>query len=62
MSAPIHVAIIGAGIGAEHLQAYLTLPEYFVVTHVCDLNEDKAAAIALPHGIADKQSARRAGR
>lgn len=45
------VAIIGAGIGREHLTAYLTLPEKFKVTTVCDLNRERAHDIAAPHGI-----------
>ncbi|MGR3511463.1 MAG: Gfo/Idh/MocA family protein [Paracoccaceae bacterium] len=45
------VAIIGAGIGREHLSAYLTLSEKFKVTTVCDLNRERAQDIAAPHGI-----------
>ncbi len=48
----INVAIIGAGIGAEHLAAYLTLPEHYSVKVVCDLNTARAQSIASPHGIA----------
>jgi predicted dehydrogenase len=32
------VAILGAGIGAKHMDGYLALPDRFQVTHVCDLN------------------------
>ncbi len=45
------VAIIGAGIGAEHLAAYAELPELFEVATVCDLNLARAEAVASPHGI-----------
>ncbi len=48
----LSVAIIGAGIGAEHLQAYLQLPESFRVQVVCDLDDRKASEISSPHGIA----------
>lgn len=45
------VAIVGAGIGAEHLKGYLALPERFQVLWVCDLDQARAKAIAAPHGI-----------
>lgn len=45
------VAIIGAGIGAEHLAAYLTLPDRFTVRMICDMDLTRATHIAAPHGI-----------
>lgn len=39
---PINVAICGAGIGAEHLQAYLALPELYRVRYVADPDADRA--------------------
>ena len=36
------VAIIGAGIGAEHLSGYLALPDDFRVAAICDLDQDRA--------------------
>ncbi len=46
MPDPIRVAIIGAGIGAQHLDAYLTLPERFVVRTICDLDTARAKPLA----------------
>lgn len=40
------VGIIGAGIGAEHLAAYRTLPALFEVRKICDLDLDRAIGIA----------------
>lgn len=37
------VAVLGAGIGAKHIDGYAALPDRFTVTHVCDLNADLAA-------------------
>lgn len=37
-----NVAIVGAGIGAQHLAGFLALPDRFRVTHVCDLDEARA--------------------
>ena len=40
------VAIIGAGIGREHLSAYCAMPEYFQVDTICDLDRARAEEIA----------------
>ncbi|MEM7472723.1 MAG: Gfo/Idh/MocA family oxidoreductase [Pseudomonadota bacterium] len=42
----IQTAIIGAGIGAEHLAGYRAFPELFEVTAICDLDAARAKAIA----------------
>jgi predicted dehydrogenase len=44
------VAILGAGIGVAHLDGYLALGDRFAVTHVCDLDTDRAAALAVRAG------------
>jgi predicted dehydrogenase len=36
------VAIVGAGIGAEHLSGYLALPDRFAVAAICDLDLARA--------------------
>lgn len=40
------VAILGAGIGAQHLDGYLALPDRYRVAAICDLDADKAGALA----------------
>lgn len=50
-AAPRRVCILGAGIGAQHLEGYLALPDRFCVTHICDLDTARAAKLADPHGI-----------
>lgn len=40
------VAVIGAGVGAAHAQAYRELPHAFALKIVCDLNEERAAGVA----------------
>lgn len=42
----IRVAILGAGIGREHLAGYRALPERFRVVAICDLDTARAAEIA----------------
>ena len=43
------VAIVGAGIGASHLQAYLQLPDKFEVTCLCDLDTKRASQALQGH-------------
>jgi len=46
MSALTTVAIVGAGIGAEHMRGYLALPDRFRVAYVCDLDAARGGALA----------------
>ncbi len=46
------VAIIGAGIGREHLAGYEQLPDRFRVKAVCDLDAARAADVVGDRGIA----------
>jgi predicted dehydrogenase len=47
----IRVAIIGAGIGREHLAAYRALPERFEVRMICDRDLARAHAVAEAAGL-----------
>lgn len=40
-----NVVIVGAGIGAQHLEGYAELPDRFCVKAVCDLNTERAKGI-----------------
>ncbi len=46
------VAILGAGIGAEHLAGYLALPDRFTVAAICDRDEARAQPLAAKAGAA----------
>jgi predicted dehydrogenase len=46
----LEVAVIGGGIGGEHINGYAQLPERFRVTAVCDLNQDLARNLAAQTG------------
>jgi len=48
----IHIGLIGAGIGAQHLQAYHQLHASFTVTAICDLDVEKAAQLRGGQNIA----------
>lgn len=41
----INVAIVGAGIGREHLAAYQSLPDRFNVSAMCDLDEARSREV-----------------
>ena len=40
------VAILGAGIGEQHLEGYRALPDRFTVSALCDLNHERAKVVA----------------
>jgi predicted dehydrogenase len=52
MSTTLRVAVVGLGVGRSHLQAYAEIPDRFEVAAVCDLDADKARAVAAEFGVA----------
>lgn len=52
MAERLRVAIVGAGIGAAHLEGYLANPARFTVPVVCDLDANRAAALCAKAGAA----------
>jgi predicted dehydrogenase len=46
MSPRFRVAVIGAGIGAAHVEAYCANPQGYEVAVICDLNAERAGALA----------------
>ncbi|MEM8554540.1 MAG: Gfo/Idh/MocA family oxidoreductase [Pseudomonadota bacterium] len=50
MSPPWRVAIVGAGIGAEHAAGYAALPDTFTIRWVCDLDAERGADLAAACG------------
>jgi predicted dehydrogenase len=51
MSHPLNIAVVGSGIGAEHIQGYAQLPGLFKVSSLCDLAPERARKVAKTHGI-----------
>lgn len=53
MSARLKIGVVGAGIGAAHIEGYRALPDMFEVVSLCDINEARrgevAARYAIPH-------------
>ena len=48
----VRVAIVGAGIGAEHLAGYRALPDRYSVVTLCDLDIARAEVVIAGSGIA----------
>lgn len=46
MAAPLAIAVCGTGVGRGHVQALAARPDLFRVSHVVDLNPDRAAEVA----------------
>ncbi len=53
----LKVGVVGAGIGASHIEGYQALPEMYDVTHLCDLNPDRLAEVADLHAIPNRLTA-----
>lgn len=51
MTRPLRVAVVGGGIGTQHIEAYRNLPELYEVRVFCDIDAAKAAAVAERFGI-----------
>lgn len=47
---PYRIAVLGSGIGAEHVAGLAALPRHFRVGWICDLDGDRAAALAATCG------------
>ena len=57
MSGRLRVAVVGGGVGRQHISAFRGLPEQFEVTAICDIDDAKARAIAdaeqIPRAVTD---------
>jgi hypothetical protein len=51
MSHALRIAVVGAGIGVEHIKGYQELPELFDLKVLCDIQVERAAAVAEKYGI-----------
>jgi predicted dehydrogenase len=43
---PLKVAVVGAGIGTQHIKAYQNLPDQFDLVALCDIDPAKASQVA----------------
>jgi predicted dehydrogenase len=51
MSNALRIAVVGSGIGLEHIKGYQELPELFDVKVLCDVNLERASPVAEKYGI-----------
>src|ERR1700686_1142294 len=51
MNQRIRVGIVGAGIGANHIDAYRELPDHYTVEALCDLDGERAGRVAAERGV-----------
>jgi predicted dehydrogenase len=48
---PLRIAVVGSGIGIEHIRGFQQLPNLFEVTALCDVNRKRAVSVGEEHGI-----------
>ncbi len=51
MNGPLRVAVVGGGVGKQHIEAFQQLPEQWDVVAVCDIDRAKAQTVAAEYGI-----------
>lgn len=51
MPAQLQIAVVGSGIGAEHIRGFQTFPDLFNVKLICDLDRQRAAPLAEKYRI-----------
>jgi predicted dehydrogenase len=51
MSDLLRIAVVGTGIGAEHIKGYQELPEQFAVKVLCDIDRQRALPVAEKYRI-----------
>jgi predicted dehydrogenase len=50
---PLKVAVVGAGIGSQHIKAYQNLPDQFDLVALCDIDPAKASQVARELNVPD---------
>ncbi len=51
MSRRLRVAVVGLGVGEQHVQAYAARPDLFEIVALCDLDPERLARIGATHGV-----------
>ncbi|MCC5973382.1 MAG: Gfo/Idh/MocA family oxidoreductase [Rubellimicrobium sp.] len=51
MSRRLRIGVVGAGIGASHIEGYQALPDMFEVVSLCDINDARRAEVAAKYNI-----------
>jgi len=53
MRLPLQIALVGSGIGAQHLEDYQQFAELFKVKILCDIDRERAASVSEKFGISE---------
>jgi len=53
MRLPLQIAVVGSGIGAQHLQGYREFSDLFDVRILCDIDHERAASVSEKFGISE---------
>jgi predicted dehydrogenase len=51
MNLPLRIAVVGSGVGVEHIKGYQELPGLYDVRALCDVNRERATPVAQKYGI-----------
>jgi predicted dehydrogenase len=51
MTSPLKVAVVGSGIGKQHVQAYRAAPDLYEITALCDIDRQRGIALVDEYGI-----------
>lgn len=57
MNRRLKIGVVGAGIGASHIEGYQALPDMYDVVSICDINPDRRAEVAGKYGIKGQDAA-----
>lgn len=52
MTRRLRIGVVGAGIGASHIEGYQALPDMYEVVALCDINDARRGEVAAQYGIA----------
>ncbi len=56
MSRRLRTAVVGLGVGEQHVQAYAARPDLFEIAALCDLAPERLQRIGDAHGVATRLS------
>jgi predicted dehydrogenase len=51
MHSPLQIAVVGSGVGSQHIEGFQAFPDLFKVELLCDLDGQRAAAVAEKYRI-----------
>lgn len=56
MTRRLKIGVVGAGIGASHIEGYQALPDMYEVVSLCDINDARRDEVAAQYGIAQQDA------